>query len=172
MTDMILRNERAFLALIEYAEGTGRNPHTGQAVDPYRTCYGYAHTIQSFADHPAVTKEWAGERLSAEHCRKAGFNPGCKSTAAGRHQITRTTWLPIKARLKLPDFGPDSQDRAALYLVTECGALEDVHAGRLEQALSKCRSKWASLPGAGFGQPERRISSLVAAFKNAGGTVA
>lgn len=169
---MILSNERAFLALIEYAEGTGRNPYTGATVDAYRTCYGYKHVIQSFADHPAVTKEWWGEILPPKMCRNVGLSAGCKSTAAGRYQLIRPTWLDIKARLKLKDFSPDNQDRAALYLIERRGALQDIHAGRLPEAIAKCRAEWASLPGAGYGQPERRIGSLVAAFKAAGGTVA
>lgn len=172
MTDMILRNERAFLALIEYAEGTGRNPHTGQAIDPYRTCYGYKHTIQSFADHPAVTKEWWGEVLPPNLCRNVGLSPGCRSTAAGRHQLIRPTWLEAKAKLRLKDFSPDNQDRAALYLIEQVGALEDIHAGRLTEAVAKCSAKWASLPGSKAGQPERRLGGLLVAFKSAGGTVA
>jgi lysozyme len=169
---MILENQRAFLALIEYSEGTGRNPHTGQKVDAYRTCYGYKHTIQSFEDHPAVTREWSGEVLPEALCIKAGIGPRCRSTAAGRYQFIRNTWLGIKSRLRLPDFSPDHQDRAALYLIANRGALEDVHAGRVGDAISKCRAEWASLPGAGYGQPERRISDLVAVFKGAGGVMA
>lgn len=161
----ILANQRAFLALIRFAEGTDREP------DPYRVCYGYRHTIDSLADHPAITGEWKGEKLPDELCLKAGKAPGCVSTAAGAYQLIRPTWQGIKTRLRLRDFSPDSQDRAALYLIDNRGALEDVHAGRLQDAITKCRQEWASLPGAGYGQPERRISALVAAFQKAGGTV-
>lgn len=163
---MILENQRAFLAMISHSEGTDRAP------DPYRVCYAYKHTIASFADHPAETGEWTGERLPDAMCRAAGKPAGCVSTAAGRYQLIRPTWRGVKQRLRLPDFSPDSQDRAALYLITNRGALEDVHAGRLQTAIAKCRQEWASLPGAGWGQPERRINDLVAAFMQAGGTVA
>jgi lysozyme len=169
---MIQENTRAFLALIEWAEGTGHDPKTGAAIDPYRTCFGYRHTIQSFADHPAVTREWSGETLPEALCKKAGLSRGCRSSAAGRYQLIRLTWLGIKSRLRLPDFSPDSQDRAALYLIENRGALEDVHAGRILDAMTKCRAEWASLPGAGYGQPERRSADLFAAFKRAGGTLA
>jgi muramidase (phage lysozyme) len=162
---MILANQRAFLALIAFAEGTDREP------EPYRVCYGYRHAIISLADHPAVTGEWRGERLPEAMCRGAGLSPGCVSTAAGRYQLIKPTWLGIKKRLRLPDFEPESQDRAALYLVEQRGALEDVHAGRIQTAISKCRPEWASLPGAGYGQPERRIGALVAAYEKAGGNV-
>jgi muramidase (phage lysozyme) len=169
---VILENQRAFLALIEYAEGTGRNPRTGEKLDPYRTCFGYSHTIRSFEDHPAVTREWSGEVLPEALCRKAGFSGKCRSTAAGRYQLIRPTWVGIKNRLRLPDFGPDNQDRAALYLIHNRGALEDIHAGRLRDAVRKCKAEWASLPGAGYGQPEREFDSLVAVFNAAGGTLA
>jgi muramidase (phage lysozyme) len=162
---MILSNQRAFLALIAFAEGTDREP------DPYRVCYGYKHTIESLRDHPALTGEWKGERLPEAMCRGAGLGPGCVSTAAGRYQLIRSTWAGIRQRLRLPDFEADSQDRAALYLIDQRGALEDVHAGRIQTAISKCRPEWASLPGAGYGQPERRVASLVAAFEKAGGKV-
>ena len=153
------------LTLIAFAEGTDRAP------DPYRVCYGYRHTIVCLADHPAITGEWRGERLPDAMCRGAGLSPGCVSTAAGRYQLIRSTWSGIMKRLRLPDFGAESQDQAALYLIDQRGALADVHAGRVQTAIAKCRPEWASLPGAGYGQPERRISALMDAFQRAGGTV-
>ena len=35
----------------------------------------------------------------------------------------------------------------------------------------RCSNIWASLPGAGYGQFEHRADSLIAKFKEAGGTV-
>lgn len=168
----VLPNERAFLGLIIFAEGTGRNPRTGETLDPYRACYGYSHTIIDLAEHPAISGEWRGERLPDEMCRKARQKPGCVSTAAGAYQMIRPTWRNTRDRLHLPDFGPDSQDRAALYLIAGCGALEDVRAGRIEQAIAKCSREWASLPGNSAGQPQRKTDQLIAAFEKAGGHVA
>lgn len=160
------RNVRAFLTLIGWSEGTERQP------DPYRVVYGYKHTIRNLDDHPAVTGEWRGERLSDAMCIAAGLPPGCVSTAAGRYQIIRPTWLTAKQALGLPDFSPDSQDRAALYLIEKRGALDDVKEGRVTDAVAKVRREWASLPGSGWGQPERALSSLIAAYTTAGGTLA
>jgi len=159
-------NEAAFLELIAFAEGTSREK------DPYRVCYGYRHVIQDLANHPTITGEWAGEKLSDEMCRKAGFNPGCKSTAAGKYQIIRPTWMGLKKKLFLKDFGPVSQDRACLELLRSADALDDIHAGKLPEAVRKARSVWASLPGAGYGQPERRITDLQAIFIKSGGILA
>lgn len=157
------RNLAAFLAMIKFAEGTDRRS------DPYRVCYGYAHTIRDLSDHPAVTGEWRGEKLPDGMCRAAGYGPGCVSTAAGAYQINRPTWLPLKRRLGLADFGPSSQDAAAVELIRQRGALNDVYAGRLADAVEKVAKVWASLPGAGYDQPERKLASLVTAYQAAGG---
>ena len=42
--------------------------------------------------------------------------------------------------------------------------------GEIGQALN-ASNIWASLPGAGYGQPEHKADSLIAKFKEAGGTV-
>lgn len=156
-------NVRAFLQAIARAEGTADRP------DPYRVCYAYAHTIQSFADHPAITKEWMGEPLSDKMCAAAGFSPGCKSTAAGKYQITKGTWSRLKARLKLTDFGPAAQDAAATELLRECSALDFAKLGNVAEATRAARKIWASLPGAGYDQPERSLAWITDQFTAAGG---
>lgn len=156
-------NVAAFLTMIEHAEGTARGGR-----DPYRTCYAYRHTIRDLAEHPAVSGEWKGEPLDSLGPQYAGL----VSTAAGRYQIIRRTWLGARKALGLRDFGPASQDRAAVWLIKNRGALADVQAGRFAQAVDKCRAEWASLPGAGYGQPERKLGELQAAYTNAGGTLA
>lgn len=159
-------NVAAFLSMIAYAEGTDRG------ADPYRVCYGYRHTIADLRDHPAVTGEWRGEKLPDVICAGAGMSPGCVSTAAGRYQLIRPTWLACKRALGLPDFAPDSQDRAAVYLIRQRGALDDVKAGRIADAIAKVAKEWASLPGANYGQPERPLAGLSDAFTDAGGVIA
>jgi lysozyme len=160
-------NVTAFLAAIAQAEGTeGRG-------DAYRVCYAYKHTIKSFADHPAVTGEWNGERLPDAMCKGAGLSPGCVSTAAGRYQMIKPTWVSVKRSMRLPDFSPESQDLACIELIRQAGALADVKAGRFEQAVYKVRKIWASLPGANYaGQGMRSISSLTAWYQQNGGTLA
>lgn len=163
-TDTSGQNVSAFLSMIASSEGTDRAP------DPYRVCYGYKHTIADLSDHPAVTGEWKGERLSDATCKGAGMGPGCVSTAAGRYQIIRPTWATCARSANLDDFSPASQD--AVYLIKQRGALDDVRAGRVADAIAKCRREWASLPGANYGQPERRLTALLDSFTNAGGNLA
>lgn len=141
-------NLRAFLIMIQYAEGT-------YGANAYRTLYG-GQLFNSYAQHPktAITKG------------------GITSTAAGAYQILYRTWVGVQQVLGLTDFKPASQDRAAVELIRRRGALEDVLAGRFDVAIYKCRKEWASLPGAGYGQGERSLASLVQVYQYAGGQMA
>ena len=72
----------------------------------------------------------------------------------------------------LKDFSPKSQDAVALRQIKERGALPcSVSRGDIRQAIDRCSNIWASLPGAGYGQFEHKADSLIAKFKEAGGTV-
>ena len=71
----------------------------------------------------------------------------------------------------LKDFSPKSQDAVALQQIKERGALPMIDRGDVRQAIDRCSNIWASLPGAGYGQFEHKADSLIAKFKEAGGTV-
>ena len=148
------RNMAAFLDVLAYAEGTkGRSEHDG-----YNKLVNPAGYFNDYSTHP-------NQRVQV----KAGL----VSTAAGRYQFLSRHWLHYKAQLGLPDFGPESQDRWAIQLIRERGALNDVEAGRIEIAMSKCRNIWASLPGANYsGQPMRKLAELQAKFVEFGGVPA
>lgn len=152
-------NAQAFLAMLRYSEGTAR------AADPWRVCFGFQHTIADMSDHPANTGEWTG----AQFTDLAGRTH--TTTAAGAYQFLRGTWNDLKGKLQLPDFTASSQDAAALELVRERGALGDVVAGNFTRAVAACAKTWASLPGAGYAQPEQRLASLQSAYAAAGGAV-
>lgn len=158
-------NIQAFLRVLQQCEGTA------VAVDPYRVCYGYTHTITDLKDHPAETGEWTGVVLPDGMCANAGFGPGCKSTAAGAYQLIRGTWRKLKNDLGLVDFGPDSQDAAAVELIRQRGALEDVKAGRLDSAVYKVRAVWASLPGNYAKQGQRSMDQIALWYQNEGGAM-
>jgi lysozyme len=141
------KNLKAFLTMIQYAEGT-----YGQ--DGYRKLYG-GKLFNDLSKHPNIpTTKW-----------------GITSTAAGAYQILSKTWNELQAKLGLPDFGPLSQDKAAIELIRRRKALEDVMAGRWAQAIEKCKKEWASLPGAGYGQAEKNIKNLLEVYKVAGGSL-
>lgn len=159
-------NVRAFLETIARCEGTANQ------ADPYRVCYAYRHTIQSLADHPAITGEWMGEKLPDAICIAAGVPLGSVSTAAGKYQIKKATWKTLKSRLGLRDFSPESQDAAAIELIREKGVLDAVKAGDITTALDAVRKVWASLPGSGWKQPERSMTWVQNQFIAAGGVLA
>lgn len=146
-------NLRAFLALIRKCEGT-------DGPDGYRTIVG-GSLFDSLADHPRI--------------RKSGtFSTGVswESDAAGAYQFLSRTWARCKQALGLPDFSPDSQDRAAIWLIEQRGALADVEAGDLRAALLKCNREWASLPGSPYGQPTKTYEACERIFLAAGGILA
>lgn len=91
------------------------------------------------------------------------------STAAGRYQILSRFARHYTEALSLPDFGPASQDRIALQLLRETGALDLIDRGNFEAAVRAARSRWASLPGAGYNQPEHNLETLRTAYIESGG---
>lgn len=149
-------NLGAFLDLIAWSEGTdnARQPTRDRGYD---VAVG-GSLFDGYADHP--------RRLVA--LPKLGI----KSTAAGRYQILSRLYDHYRVSLALPDFSPPSQDRIAVQLIRECRAIDDIKAGRIEKAITKCRSRWASLPGAGYGQHEHALGPLLAAYSRAGGALA
>jgi muramidase (phage lysozyme) len=159
------RNLAAFGTMVALAEGT-------QGRGGYACVYGYGHTIKDFTDHPANTGEWRGEVLSDAMCAGAGFGPGCKSTAAGKYQITRPTWREFGGVAKFGDFGPSGQEACFQAILAKHGALEEVKAGRVMQAVYKIRTRWASLPGNTAGQGKRSESQLLAWYAQQGGVFA
>ncbi|GIW55390.1 MAG: lysozyme [Nitrospiraceae bacterium] len=150
--------------MIRAAEGT-------DGPDGYRTFFGYRF-FDSYADHPTeldpsfrAWEPWPDDSWIRNGRRDY-------TTAAGAYQITLTTWRRLKERLGLRDFSPESQDRAAVELIREKGALADVWAGRFDEAVRKLGSVWASLPSAATPQPKRTWAFVRQAYLDAGGTIA
>ena len=151
-----MSNLDAFLTMIAISEGTefigdhGYNCIVGSTT-------AHPHLFDSYADHPRIAV-----RLS----------PTLTSTAAGRYQILARFYDAYKAQLGLPDFGPSSQDAIAMQMIRERHALDDVSAGRLEAAVAKCTTIWASLPGNGYGQHQNTLAALQSAYTQSGGSLA
>lgn len=102
-------------------------------------------------------------------------HPSCDSITITSTALAglRTIFRPgYRKQLGLSNFGAINQDRIALQLIRECRALDDIQRGNIADAISKCRSRWASLPGAGYGQNEHRAEALLAAYAMAGGRLA
>jgi len=146
-----IRNLIAFLDMIATSEGTINLGDNG-----YNVLVGGA-LFQGYADHPRI--------VVTVNSR------GLKSTAAGRYQILARYFDAYKTQLSLPDFSPDSQDKIAIQLIKECKALNDIDEGRFNIAVKKCSSRWASLPGAGYGQHENTLENLRRVYAKKGGLI-
>jgi len=100
--------------------------------------------------------------------------PHGTSTAAGRYQILHRFAVAYIQQLRLPDFGPESQDAIALQMTHECDpGFRRALAGDFAGLVAACASRWASLPGADYpGQRMQRLADLQGDYVAAGGTVA
>lgn len=119
-------NVEKFLFLITSTEGTDKQG------TPYNELFGYDN-FTDYSKHPNI------------RVTKNGYT----STAAGRYQILKRTY----DSLKMKDFTPASQDRAAIQLINNAGAYNDVIKGDFVTAIKKTNRIWASLPLSPYGQP-------------------
>lgn len=138
-------NIKAFLDLIAFSEGT-----LGHGDDGYNVIVGH-ELFSDYSDHP----------------RKKVFIKKINdySTAAGRYQFLSRIYDFYKKIMNLKDFGKESQDKIAIRLIGECKAIKDIEEGRIKEAIIKCRSRWASFPGSGYGQKENRMDALLGKFE-------
>lgn len=139
----ITPERRALLNTIRFAEGTWKQ---GQLVG-YRVLYG-GGTFSNLQRHPEIEVR---RRYT--------------SAAAGAYQFLPGTWKSIAAQLNLPDFGPSSQDQAALLLVERRGALSRFdREGLSAEVLARLAPEWSSLPtqsgGSFYGQPVKSLNEL------------
>lgn len=130
-------NVRQFLDLIAHTEGTEGNG--------YRTAFGGGR-LSSLSDHPRYSKTFKQKNGKTN-----------KTSAAGRYQFLRGTWDGLARQYGLKDFGPQSQDIAAVALLAQNGALGRILKGDMQGAVRKAGPTWASLPTApaSYSQPTK-----------------
>ncbi|WP_295470259.1 glycoside hydrolase family 104 protein [uncultured Pseudomonas sp.] len=140
-------NVLAFLDMLAWSEGTST---IKASDDGYNVLVG-GKLFTDYTTHPRVLVALA--------------RYGISSTAAGRYQFLARTWDAIVRRYGfIGRFIPEAQDLAAVKLLTECGALPYIQAGRIERAIAAAAPIWASLPGAGYGQREHRLATLLEVY--------
>ena len=148
-----INNQRkAFLDMLAWSEGTdnGRQKTRNHGYD---VIVG-GELFTDYSDHPR---------------KLVTLNPKLKSTGAGRYQLLPVGGMPTAS--SLPErLLSESQDAVALQQIKERGALPMIDRGDIRQAIDRCSNIWASLPGAGYGRWSK-ADSLIAKFKEAGGTV-
>lgn len=138
MTPIALRNLPAniekFLMAITYCEGTDRDK------TPYNELFGFKNFV-GYEKHPEIIVK----------------TPNYSSSAAGRYQILKRT----AKDLKMKDFTPESQDLAAIQLIKQMKAYQDVLDGNFESALNKVNNIWASIPGSQYKQPTKKMKDVL-----------
>ncbi|HMV15718.1 MAG TPA: glycoside hydrolase family 104 protein [Chitinophagales bacterium] len=147
-------NVQAFLKMIRYAEGTA-------GENGYRTLFG-GKLFNDFSKHPNIKVPFFNKLKG-----KTDY-----STAAGAYQFIRPTWLEVSTKLGLSDFSPASQDKAAVEKIRQRGGLDYVIAGEFDKAVDKVKLEWASMPGAGYKQPEKKLAELKKIYVQHGGKFA
>lgn len=142
-------NVRAFLRMLRHGEGTS-------GENGYSVMFG-GGTFDGFNDHPrkVITRKLGGTAIS--------------SSAAGAYQFLTRTWDALVKQYGFKDFSPKNQDLACVALILGRKALDDVVAGRFEEAVRKCNKEWASLPGSPYGQPVVTMEQAKAEYENYGG---
>lgn len=141
-------NVRAFLRVIRAGE-------SDQTDGAYSMLFGGDH-FNGFAAHPNIK------------VKKSGY----VSTAAGAYQFLSRTWTALRVRYGFHDFGPECQDMGAVALLRGRNALDDVAAGRIQDALPKAGLEWASMPGSPYGQPTMTVQGARKVYAAYGGTEA
>lgn len=131
-------NVIAYLNMLSASEGT--------TEFGYQQGFGRRNKIESLSDHPRTF-----------HSFTQTDGKKNRTSAAGRYQFLSRTWDDMAGKLGLEDFGPESQDLAAIGLIAQAGALDDLVGGNIDSALKKTGKIWASLPTApsAYKQPKR-----------------
>lgn len=144
----ITPERRALLNTIRYAEGTW----VGGSPEGYRVLFGGGR-FASLERHPEIV-------VSRYYT----------SAAAGAYQFLPSTWKEAARRLNLVNFGPASQDQAAIYLVEKRGALQSFdRQGLTTEVLARLAAEWASLPThqgeSYYGQPVKGAAELLSFYR-------
>ncbi|MBZ7262489.1 lysozyme [Klebsiella oxytoca] len=121
-------NERKFLHITAIREGTSNYPNNG-----YSTLFG-GKQFTNFNDHP---------RQYSEH-------KGRLTSAAGRYQITASSWDDARNALGLEDFSPANQDKAALWLAKRAGQEKNIQNGNFAGAYNNLGGVWESFKFKGY----------------------
>ena len=137
-------NVLAFLDMLAWSEGTST---IRESDDGYNVLVG-GGLFDDYSVHPEKLIRLPRLKIS--------------STAAGRYQFLAGTWRAIVRNYGFKGrFIPLAQDLACIKLLKECGAYPHIVAGRIREAIAAAAPIWASLPGAGYGQREHKLSQLL-----------
>ena len=136
---------KAFMRMIRIGEGTSDEGGYTRIVGGSS----FSDHSKDMSDHPKIYIE--------KH----------NSTAAGAYQITKTNWndqsfVNWRKQKKITGFSKEDQDKYCVYLIiSKKKAFKKIKNGDVKGAIEKCNKEWASLPGAGYGQREEKLSKIL-----------
>lgn len=153
-------NVTLFLDLTAHSEGTSNSAITvANGYDVIVTDTDGPEVFTNYRDHPfAPSATYPGGR-PPKVIRRV---PLLESTASGRYQILLRYFEVYKHQLGLTDFSPISQDKVAIEMIRERGALAHIISGDIETAIMLCAKTWASMPGNSYGQNPHTMATLMA----------
>ena len=151
-TSVVDDNRRRFLDLIAFSEGT-----YGKGDDGYNVTFGGGTFNNGYAYHPNIQRSFTQTDGRTN-----------SSGAAGRYQFLNSTWNGLAQQLGLTDFGRESQDKAALELIRQMGALDDVDSGNWQAAVGKLGNIWASFPSSPYHQRTHSYDRLANMWEQSG----
>jgi len=124
----------------------------------------YLNYLNTYEGKPAPNQTVGYKEFKdlSDHPRQqVVFNKaGDTSDAAGSYQIKGDTWNIQKKKLGLKDFTFPNQQKAAVGILKDIGALDYIKNGEFEKAHELARGQWASLPGSTIGLKTGQIPQL------------
>ena len=124
----------------------------------------YLNYLNTYEGKPAPNQTVGYKEFKdlSDHPRqKVVFNKaGDTSDAAGSYQIKGDTWNIQKKKLGLKDFTFPNQQKAAVGVLKDIGALPYIQSGEFDKANELARGQWASLPGSTIGLKTGQIPQL------------
>lgn len=149
--DDLRKNQQVqgFLDILSQAEGT-----YGRGDNGYNIAFGGRPEV-GYDKHPQKLHNFT----------QTDGTPN-QTSAAGRYQILAKTYQGLQKQLGTKDFSPETQDKMAIELIRQNGALDNVLTGDYQGAINKLGNIWASLPSSNYAQPKRSMEELLG-----GGTI-
>ena len=169
----------AFLDLIAASEGTGTAALTrADGYDVIVSGVDGPHLFTDFSCHPfslgrppflvRAGKDATYSSIMAGTTGKPiQLTPAVaevRSTASGRYQLILPTWEALCQKYGSRTFSPQNQDIAAIQLLAECKAYDELLAGHIAAAIDKACEIWASFPGNPYQQGGKSLDWLLTNF--------
>jgi len=134
------------------------NPAAVNASNNGKGGWGALSAVLSYGEgtqgDKGYTTQFTGTQFSdmSKHPRQQRKSGSLQSDAAGKYQFLSTTWDEAKNALNLPDFSPESQEKAGRFLTKRRGVDPNkviTSKDEFVSVMDKLAPEWASMPYSG-----------------------